>query len=262
MVEVLVVGGGVIGASCAFALARRGARVTLVERAELAAGASGRNHGLVLSPGDPVLAPLAGSTLSLYREIVEDAPVPLRLDAEAIGVLVLAGEDDREQALGAAEADAARACGVPVEELDAGGIREAEPGVASTLVQGWLLDDGRRLDPAALTVSLALLARGAGADIRRNLTVRALLADGEAVRGAVTDGGPLLADHVVVAAGPWTSSLLRTAEVELPTVGARGWLVHLGGPGGPTRIVERAGWRPLPEEEAMPPPRGADLARG
>jgi glycine/D-amino acid oxidase-like deaminating enzyme len=236
--------------------------VTLIERGELAAGASGRNHGLVLSPGDPMLAPLAAATLSLYREIAEGAPVPLHLDAEAIGVLVVAGEDGRERAVGAAEADAAAACGVSVDPLDADGVREAEPGVAPAFVEGWLLDDGRRLDPAALTVSLALLAQDAGADVRRHLTVRALLTDGDAVRGAVTDEGSLPADHVVVATGPWTSSLVRTVGVEVPTVGARGWLVHLGGSEGPTRIVERAGWRPLPEEEALPPSRAGDLAGG
>ena len=56
--DAVVVGGGVIGAACAMALARDGAAVTLIERSELAAGASGRNHGLVLSPTDPGLVPM------------------------------------------------------------------------------------------------------------------------------------------------------------------------------------------------------------
>lgn len=261
--DVVVVGGGVIGASCAYALARNGARVTLLERSELAAGASGRNHGLLLHPTDPALVPLARATFDLYRDLADIAPVPLRLDPEPMGFLVVAGEPAKERASGRAQAEATEACGVPVRHLDSGDLREAEPALAPGLVEGWLLEDGWRLDPAALTVSLALLAGEAGADVRRHSSVRALLSGDDRVVGVATDRGSLQADAVVVAAGPGSGALLRGAGVILPTVGARGWLVHLGpGGGGPTRLVERAGWHPLPDEEALPPLGAGALAEG
>jgi D-hydroxyproline dehydrogenase subunit beta len=262
-VDAVVVGGGVIGAASALALARRGARVTLVERGELAAGASGRNHGLLFTPTDPVLVPMARATTELYQEVAAGAPVPVRLDRTAIGVLLAAGEDEAERQAGAAEAEAAAACGVAVDRLDAAGVRHAEPAVSADVVEGWLLDDGRRLDPAALTVSMALLAREAGAEVRRHEGARALLTRTDRVRGVATDEGPIPADAVVVAAGPWSGTLLRDAGVRLPTVGARGWLVHMeGGPGAPSRIVERAGWHPLPDQEAVAPSLASDLAAG
>jgi glycine/D-amino acid oxidase-like deaminating enzyme len=262
-VDAVVVGGGVIGSASALALARRGARVTLVERGELAAGASGRNHGLLFTPTDPVLVPVARATTALYQEVAAGAPVPIRLDRAPIGVLLAAGEDEAEREAGAAEAEAAAACGVAVDRLDGPGVRHAEPAVSEDVVEGWLLDDGRRLDPAALTVSMALLAREAGAEVRRHQAARALLTEGDRVRGIATDEGLIPADAVVVAAGPWSGPLLRDAGVRLPTVGARGWLVHMeGGPGAPSRIVERAGWHPLPDQEAVAPSLASDLAAG
>jgi D-hydroxyproline dehydrogenase subunit beta len=262
-VDAVVVGGGVIGASCALALARDGAEVTLVERSELAAGASGRNHGLVLSPTDPALVPMASATLTAYREIAEEAPVPLGLDTEPIGLVLVAGDDAHERATGRAQAEAAAACGVDVEGLDGRGLHALEPSLAPDLAEGWLLHDGLRLDPGALTVSMALLARAAGAEVRRNLTVRALRAVGDRVTGVLTDEGPLEADVAVVAAGPGSGALLRPVGIHLPSVGSRGWLVHVGGAAGdPSRIVERAGWHPLPDEEALPPPSVAALADG
>ena len=261
--DAVVVGGGVIGAACALALARDGAAVTLIERSELAAGASGGNNGLVLSPTDPGLVPMAEATLALYTEVSGEAPVPFRMDADPIGLLVVAGNDEAQRASGRAEADAARACGVAVEHVGGSRLRDLEPAVAPDLAEGWLLEDGRRLDPAALTVSLVLLAEAEGAEVRRHLTVRSVRAVGGRARAVITDEGPLHADVVVVAAGPDSGALLRAVGFDLPSIGARGWLVHMGrAAGGPRRIVERAGWHPLPDQEALPPPRMEALAGG
>src|SRR2546427_7482179 len=136
--RVIVVGGGVIGCACAAELAGRGALVTLLERAELAAGASGRNHGLLLSPLDPALVPMARASAEAYDRLAEDAPIPLRLDRGRAGFLLVAGDDDTERSSGKEEAEAAAACGVPVDAVDASEIRRLEPGLASDLVEGWL----------------------------------------------------------------------------------------------------------------------------
>lgn len=78
--DVVVVGGGVIGCACARELALRGLKVVLIERGGLASGASGRNHGLVLSPSEPALVPMATATLEIYRQAAVDAAVDFRLD--------------------------------------------------------------------------------------------------------------------------------------------------------------------------------------
>lgn len=261
--RVIVVGGGVIGCACADELVRRGASVTLLERAALAAGASGRNHGLLLAPLDPALVPMARASTEVYDELAKDSPLPLRLDSDPIGFLLVAGDDASERAAGEEEAKAAEACGVSVDPLDAAGLRRIEPGLASDLAEGWLLDDARRLDPAALTVALALRARGEGAEVRTGLTVRALVAEGDAVRGVVTDQGVVACDLVVLAAGPWSSSLLRPLGAAVPITGARGWLVHLA-PERPLvgRLVGRAGWHAPPNTEPVPPITASQVVDG
>ncbi len=251
MPDVVVVGGGIVGCACAYELAGRGLSVTLFERGELAAGASGRNHGLMLVPPDPVVVPMFEESLALFRGVSGDAPVPFRLDRDPIGLLIAAADDEGERRAALEEAESVAASGVGVERLGAEALHEAEPGLSEGMVEGWLLDDGRRLDPAALTVSLALLS---GAEIRRHVTVRGLLEAGARVRGAVTDEGAVEADAVILAAGPWSPNLLRPLGVHLPVAGARGWLVHLLPPGPAVgRLVERAGWHAVGGEEEMGP---------
>jgi glycine/D-amino acid oxidase-like deaminating enzyme len=247
--DAVVVGGGIIGCACAYELASRGARVALIERDRLAAGASGRNHGLLLVPIDPPLMPMAQSSTQMYEAVVHEAPLRVHLDAEPIGFLIVAS-NDQERAAGRAEADAAAACGVITERMDGSSLRRLEPGLAPELADGWLLHDARRVDPAALTVAMAMLARDLAAEILAPLTVRALIERGGVVEGVVTDEGPVLARTVVLAAGPWSTGLLRPLAIDLPIAGARGWLVHLSGSEAtPTRLIGRAGWHVVSEHQ-------------
>jgi glycine/D-amino acid oxidase-like deaminating enzyme len=258
--EVVVVGGGVVGCACACELSARGLEVTLVERESLAAGASGRNHGLLLMPTEPALAPMARLAMEFYLERTADLPLAAPVDREPRGFLIVGG-DERELEAARAEAEAVRASGVDVERLDRSALAEEEPALAAELEEGWLLDDGRLVDPAALTVALALRARDQGARILRHLYARSFLERGDEIRGVMTDDGPLEADEVVLAAGPWSDQLLRPLGVHLPVTPARGWLVHMAPDAGLVRhVVEGSGWHALPGEDPMPPVLAQEVA--
>jgi D-hydroxyproline dehydrogenase subunit beta len=242
MPDVVVVGGGIIGAACAFELAERGASVTLLEREELAAGASGRNNGLWVTPVDPALLPMANVSLARYLELADVSPVPFRLDREPIG-LVAAALDDEEMRAGERDHETYRAVGVRVDGLNTSDVLRLEPAIAPQVLGGWLVHHGHRLAPAALTVSLAQMAAARGATIRHHLPVRALVVDRDRVSGVMTDEGRIDADEMVVAAGPWCSSLLDPIGIRLPITGARGWLVRLDPrPGLLRHLVASAGW--------------------
>jgi sarcosine oxidase subunit beta len=223
--DVVVVGGGIIGAACADELTRRGATVTLIERDELAAGASGRNQGLWVPPEDPALHPIATRSLTRYLEVADEAPLPVWIDRTPVGTVFVAID---AQALAPTRRilEGVSQEGL-VEELDAAALADAEPEIARDVAGAWLIEGGHRLDPAALTVALALLAASRGAEIRHHLTVRALRTNGDRVTGVVSDDGPIDADEVVVAAGPWSPRLLEPAGVRVPVVGVRGWLVRV-----------------------------------
>ena len=87
-VEVAIIGGGIIGCSAAAFAAEAGARVTLFERSDLGAGASGRNMGAVQHPFDSILAPLYEATLGIYRELAQ-RDAEFKFPSEAAGLLMV-----------------------------------------------------------------------------------------------------------------------------------------------------------------------------
>jgi glycine oxidase len=184
---------------------------------------------------------MARRSLGRYLEIADASPVPIGLDREPIG-LIAAALDEEEMRIGEVAHDPYRAAGVGVERLEPADVLRLEPAVASHVLGGWLVDHGHRLAPAALTVAFALMAAERGATVRHHLPARALLEDrGRVV--VVTDEGPLQGDEVVVAAGPWTTSLMDPIGVRLPITGARGWLVGLDPASGLLRhLVASVGW--------------------
>jgi D-hydroxyproline dehydrogenase subunit beta len=223
--DVLVIGGGIIGCATAFELAVRGATVTLLEKDELAAGASGRNLGYLDTSKDPVLAPLARRSLERYLELTDDPPFPVFLDREPLGTLAVTMDEDEIDDLDL-WARSARAVNVEVEHADADAARSLEPALSPAVLHAFLLHEGHRVDPTAMTICLAALARAAGATIAHHRPARRLVLDGERVTGVVTDDGVVTADVVVLAAGPWSGALVRPLGVRLPIRSARGWLVH------------------------------------
>jgi glycine/D-amino acid oxidase-like deaminating enzyme len=188
LVEVAVIGGGIAGCSVAALLAEAGATVTLFEREEIAAGASGRNSGVIQHPLDPVLVPLHEASLELYRELGHGFTLP----ADPSGLLVVGGDP---QVL-AAETEAAAAAfpELAPELLEGAALQAAEPALAAGTC-AYRLHTGRPIPPAAATNAWAERARAAGAR----------LVVGESVTVAQAQRA---ADSVVVAAGPWTAAVL------------------------------------------------------
>jgi glycine/D-amino acid oxidase-like deaminating enzyme len=240
--DVVVVGGGIIGCATAAELARAGAQVTLVERREIASAASGRNHGLLFQPQDQRAAPLFAASLTMYEEFAASSPVRLGLDRNPVG-FVIAVEDEQGWPAADVEAQGLSARGIRVERLGSSEIRDVEPAITGPCLGGYLVDDGRRVDPAALTLAFALEARDAGADVLTFTQAKQVLLQAGRVAGIATDAGLIRAPIVVDAAGPWAPGLARTAGVDLPIAGARGWLL-LVKPEGPlvSKIVATAGW--------------------
>jgi len=186
MPDVAVIGGGIAGCAAAALLAEAGASVTLYEREAIAAGASGRNSGVLQHPMDPATVPLYEASLELYAELENGFTFP----AEASGLLVV-GED---AATVDADCDgvAAEFPELAPEFLDGAGLAAAEPALAGDLC-AYRLDTGRPVPPAAATRAWAERARAAGAKIEV---------------GAEMDCRSARADIVIVAAGPWSPAAL------------------------------------------------------
>lgn len=200
--DVVVVGAGLVGCATAAFLAQRGARVAVFDAGPVAAGASGRNAGLVEHPFDREQVALHEETVALLRAALGEDVLP----AAPAGVLVLFA--DERGALGEVAAAA------PFPELAARVVAPPElaalePGVREG-TWGCLLATGWPVRPAAAVDRFAELARERGAAIVTGAPA-ALLREGGAVRGVVAGGEAHRAEAVVVAAGAASSALVDPA---------------------------------------------------
>ena len=209
-VDVVVVGAGVTGCSCALSLARRGLRVRVHEAREVAGGASGRNGGFALRGGamsytaaHATLGPERARRLWSLSERALDAMVGLAgEDLRRTGSLRLA-VDEAERAELEGELKLLRADGFDAEWLE-----QLTPPL-DRLYGGALLhpDDGAT-QPARLVRRLAVAAVGAGAQLAERSRV---------------DPAAVQADAVVVAVDGLTSGLLP--ELEAVVVPVRGQML-------------------------------------
>jgi D-hydroxyproline dehydrogenase subunit beta len=246
--DVIVVGGGIVGCACALALADRGLEVLVLERAGLAAGASGRNRGLLIPHPDPVADGLYREGVAGYRRLAEQATIPFGPRPTAL--LAVAADD-----AGLAEvqrlAEELGGLGHAVELLEAGMLANLEPCLAPDLAGG-IRHEGWEVDPTAATLALAAAARRAGAVFRTHQQAHRLLLGGDRVTGVAVDGGPLAAGAVVLATGPWTRPLAAWAGIDLPVGGARGWLLQTAPlPWTVGHALMDAGWA-APKDPAFP----------
>src|SRR5262245_52393982 len=166
---------------------------------------------------------MAERSLLRYLRVADEAPIPVWIDPRPVGTVYVAVDEDARRAT-REMLDRLAPVQPRVDELDASRLVELEPEIVRDVAGAWLIDAGHRLDPASLTVALALLAASRGATIRHHLRVRALRSAGDRVTGVVTDEGVIETDEVVVAAGPWSSGLLDPIGITLPVIGVRGWI--------------------------------------
>ena len=210
--DVAIVGGGIVGTATAAFLAAAGARVTLYERTEIAAGASGRNSGVIQQPHDPVLAALYRESLAAYRALDVTSGGALALDAEPVGLLQVGHDLAVAEAIAAAwrETDPT----TQPEVLDSEELRRLEPALAADLV-ACRLRIGYPVAPSAATLAFAAEAERSGATVVIGQEARPVVEDGVAV-GVEVGGSLRPAGAVVIAAGPWTPSLLDPSATWQP----------------------------------------------
>ena len=204
-VDVAVIGAGIAGVSTAAFLAEGGLRVRLFEREAIAAGASGRNSGVVQHPFDPVLADLYRRTLAEYRTLGEAGVGSFRLADEPAGLLYVGRDPDAAERAARAWADAWPAS-VP-EVVSGVALTRLEPALAPDLV-ACRLAIGYPVAPAAATEAFAELARRRGVEIVVGGGAARPAVTGGRIAGVEVGGRVVAAGAVVVAAGPWTPEVI------------------------------------------------------
>ena len=243
--QVVVVGAGIIGCGVAYELARRGARVQVVDRREVGQGATQASAG-VLAPylssheGSP-LVELGSRSLALYDEfvahVVEDSGSTVQY--ARTGTLEVATDDASLFRL-QSQGHTCAADGVDAEILDAAAAHDAEPQLGEGILGGLLVRSHGFVVAADLARALRRAAGAHGVSFVTSTTVGKVARKSEGLV-VETSHDSLSCDSVVLAAGSWSGQVEVEGADALPVRPVRGQLLYLGWP---THRLSRVVWGP------------------
>ena len=214
--QVVVIGGGVVGASVAYHLTKAGWRdIILLERAELTAGSTWHAAGGVHTVnGDPNVAKLQQYTINLYKEIEQISGQSC--GAHITGGIMLAGTEERLNWMKMAKARG-RYLGMDLEMISVDEAYEHFPLIDKSKFIGAMYDPVEgHVDPYGVTHAYAKSAQIGGATIIRHNRVTDLVQREDGSWTVITEQGNIHAEHVVNAGGLWAREIGRMVGIELP----------------------------------------------
>ncbi len=239
-VDVAIIGGGIIGCSTAYYLAKQGVDVAVFEKAHgVAQEQSGRNWGFVRQLGrDPQELPMMVLANGIWQGLEKE----LRADMgwQQAGIL---GMTDKESAMSAYEEwqEAASPYDVETRVLSGDQVAELMPGMTRNWVGGIYVPSDGNADPEKATQAFADAIQRKKGRVITNCAVIGLETKGGAICGIATEKGFVTTNTVIVAAGAWTRQVLSWLNISLPQARIRG---TVGRTMPVSRISKIAAWTP------------------
>ena len=262
--RIVVVGGGVIGLSVAYALARRGRgpHVLLLEKGQTGRASSWAGAGMIAPVAPDALTsgvtPFEGLTMlralsaSLHETWARDLRDETGIDPEyrRHGGVDLAFDDKEADELQAMSGRWRRE-GIVFERLARADYRRVEPRLNDQVRAVYFLPDRAQVRNPRLLKALRAACENRGVTLETGTEVTAVLEQSGRVRGVrLEDGTERPAETVVLAAGTWTGALLERLGWAIPTRPVKGQLALLAGPPGwLRRIVEHGSYYLVPRDD-------------
>lgn len=216
-VDVVVVGGGIVGVAATFALARSGHAVALIEKGRVAAEQSSRNWGWCRTQNrDMRELPLQLLSMQLWDRLSSEIQADLGFRRTG---LIYATKSEAELATWADWVAKAAPYQVRNKVLSPAETKALTPGNEQDWIGGIHAPTDGRAEPSMAAPALADAARGLGALVLQDCAVRGLDMTGGRVVGVITERGRIAADAVLYAGGAWASMFLRRHGVDLPQAG-------------------------------------------
>ena len=244
-VDVVVIGGGIAGASAAWHLAKRRVSVALCEKGAIAAEQSGRNWGWCRNTlRDPAELALMRHAMSDWR----DPSIFGGLDTgfRTTGIMYLCGRNPDDAADYEAWLTSARAFQLDSRMISGSEVDRLVPGGAIPSSGAIYTPSDGCAEPAQATAAIASAARELGASLHQACAVRAIEREAGRVSGVVTEAGSIKCQAVLLAAGVWSRLFLGNLGVDMPMLSVMGSVSTTEPmPGGPDISVagRRFGWR-------------------
>lgn len=238
--DAVVIGGGVIGTSVAYYLSKKGIRVALVEKGDIASGTSGQCDGNVLiadkEPGFDTK--MSYTSQLLFKELVSD--IPYDFDYTQRGsIYIIESEEELKVAKEYVEKQVEDK--YPMRMMDKSEIHDDEPYLAEDIIGGIEIGCDASVNPMALVFGLSLKAKKNGAEIFDYTYVKDIrLGKKGAVEAVETDREVLITKYVVNCAGVWAPEIGNMVGIDIPIKPRQGQLLvaEKTFPVGKRKIVE------------------------
>ena len=218
--RVVIIGGGIIGCSVAYHLAKLGWKdIVLLERKKLTSGTTWHAAGLIAQlRATSNMTKLAKYSQELYGQL--EAETGLATGFKRCGSITVALTEERKEEI-FRQAAMARAFGVEIEEITTHEVKDRYPYLNTTdVLAGVYLDKDGQGDPANIALSLAKGARQKGVFIEENVEVIAANKNDKTITSlrwdSNDDGGIIQCDHVVNCAGMWGHHVGRMLGTNVP----------------------------------------------
>jgi len=218
--DIIIIGGGVMGASITYHLAKQGAgQLVLLERQALCSGTTGRSGAIIRQHySNEYTVRMARDCLAVFQHF--DELIGGDCGFVTTGMVVMADEQGAEALRTNVKMQQEQ--GVDTQLIQPEEVSEAAPGYSGVGVALACYEPGAGVtDPMSTTHSFAKRARDFSATIREGVTVTRILTEGERVTGVRTSAGDLQAPIVVLVANVWSVALVQSTGIALPVTATR-----------------------------------------
>ena len=223
--DVVIIGGGIIGVSTAYFLAKEGIKVCLCEKGYVSGEQSGRNWGFVRIQGrDEREIPMVAESQRIWRYFSSETGIDTGYKE---GGCLFTAYDEKELQSFDAWLELAKKYDIPTELLDQKGLRNEVGLAANKWVGGMLTRTDGRAEPQKATLAIAKAAENLGASIISGCSVRGIETSGGRLSRVITEKGAISTSTALCAAGAWSSYFCRSLGISVPQLKVRGTVARI-----------------------------------